>query len=206
MGTRPHPRTLLLLLVALPSLPCGLRGQAPGPAAEGREAGGIDAYRAELERQAADGGWWWTSNAEYREGEDDAVAYGVRHWIVDGGISAAGCLWSIRAGGAAPVHWRFYQGWDAARGAPFYYQAHVSGTSTGMGYQTQWGGAATVLVQEFGRSDGSVERVRHRVEWRDAATHLTRSATWSGERWEPNRSYTWTRRAAGPTPCGPGDR
>lgn len=200
------PATLLFVLALLPTLPVGAGGQDP-PASEGSaEPTGLDAFRAELERQAADGGWWWTSNAEYREGEERAEAFGVRHWLEPGGISAAGCLWSIRAGGAIRVHWRFYQGWDAARGAPFYYQAHTSGTGTGMGYQAQWGGAATVLEQEFGRSDGSVERVRHRVEWRDEETHVTRSAVWSGEGWEPNRSYTWTRRTSGPTPCGPGDR
>jgi len=200
--SKPLPVIFVLLL----ALPAGAGGQDRAAGEGDPEPHGLEAYRAELRRQAADGGWWWTSNAEYREGEDDAVAYGVRHWIVDGGLSAAGCLWSIRAGGGTPVHWRFYQGWDAARGAPFYYQAHTSGAGTGMGYQAQWGGAATVLVQEFGRLDGSVERVRHRVEWRDESTHVTRSATRSGERWEPNRTYTWTRRASGPAPCGPEDR
>lgn len=197
---------LLLAFALLPSVPAGVGAQDSASMEGSPEPDGLGEYRAELERQAAHGGWWWTSNADYREGEDDALAFGARHWIVEGGLSAAGCLWSLRPGGATAVHWRFYQGWDAARGAPFYYQVHVSGTGTGMGYQTDWGGAVTFLEQEFAWSDGSVERVRHRAEWPDDETHVTRTATWSGEGWTPNRTYTWIRRSEGPMPCGPAGR
>ncbi|NIP58661.1 MAG: hypothetical protein GWM92_10235 [Gemmatimonadetes bacterium] len=76
-----------------------------------------------------------------------AVAYGVRHRLVEGAFTAAGRRWRIRPGETTTVHWRFHQGWDGARGAPFYYQAHSSGRGSGMGDQTRWGGAATVLMQ-----------------------------------------------------------
>lgn len=126
----------------------------------------------------------------------------MRFWVEPGGLSAGGCLWSIEDGEPVAVHWRFYQGWDGARGRPFYYQAHTSGTITGMGYLTRREGRTTIMEQEFW-SEGTTQRIRHRTERSDADTHVTQSAVWSDGRWKPRRTYTWTRQTSGPTPCGP---
>lgn len=170
-----------------------------------RQAGddGLAAFRADLERLARDGSWWWASN-EGKESRPDAPdAYGVRYWIEPGGVSASGCLWSIAGGAVAAVHWRFFQAWDAAEGKPFFYQSHTSGTLTGMGYLTSRDGLESVIEQRFVGPDGNLGRIRHRSTWPGEDTHVTESASWSDGEWTPQRSDTWERRTTDAAPCGP---
>jgi hypothetical protein len=171
------------------------------------EAGGnavldLDTYKAELSRLSGSGGWWLASNAEHAASDGGIDAYGVRHWIELGGMSAGGCLWSIRDGNAADVIWNFQQGWDGARGAPYYYQTHVSG-GTGMGAVTSASEDATVVEQEFWWPDGTRQRTRHTSRWLDRETHETRSATWTAGKWSPGRAYTWKLQPPDQAPCGP---
>lgn len=173
---------------------------------QGGDATELEAHRANLAALSRDGSWWHAGNAEYLEadGDDAPDAYATRFWVEPGGISAGGCLWSIRDGHPVGVHWRFYTGWDEARGLPFFYQVHTSGTITGMGYLTERDGQTTVMEQQFKSTDGdAIERVRHRSDWPDADTQVTHSTVWSTGEWRPRRTYTWTRRTSGPVPCGP---
>lgn len=178
-------------------------GSPSADAQERDDLGSLEDYRAELEALSGDGSWWRASNAAYAAGDEDPDGYGTRFWVEPGGVSSGGCLWSIRDGKPVGVHWRFYQGWHGARGRPFYYQAHTSGTITGMGHLTERDGRATVMEQEFESTNGTSQRIRHRTEWTDADTYVTKSAIWSEEGWKPLRTYTWTRQTSGAAPCGP---
>lgn len=193
-------RTILHLL-ALWSLLVLPSDSVPQEQPEATDA--LEAFKTELLHRTRNGSWWYTSNAEYRASENDADGYGVRHWLAPGGLSAAGCLWSIR-GGAMTIVWTFYQGWDAAEGRPFVYQAHASGTGTGMGYEVVTEGGDTTVVQDFRWTDGTSQRVRHVSEWLDADTERSGSQMWEDGAWQPNRMYTWERRTSGPVACGPG--
>ena len=110
----------------------------------------LEAYRNELASLASEGSWWRASNASYTEQDGNAAdAYGTRFWLDPGGLSAGGCLWSIREGEPVAVHWTFHQGWDFSRGQPFYYQAHTSGTGTGMGWETHRAPGVSVMSRRF---------------------------------------------------------
>lgn len=189
-------------LVVTPILVAGLAGGAEPSSAD---APTLEEFKANLERMTRDGSWWFASNADYaqEDGEGAFESYGVRNWVEQGGISAGGCLWGMREASEPVVFWRFYQGWDFARGEPFFYQAHTSGTISGMGGPAP-DGESDSMVQAFASAEADgVNRVRHDSEWLDDDTHVTYSADRVDGTWQPRRTYTWHRRTDGEPPCGP---
>lgn len=194
---RPVRRLVLFIpLVVLTAAPLrGRRQEAPPD---------LTAYRTELAFSARAGSWWWTSNSGQATTADEPEAFGLRMWIDPGGISASGCLWSIRDGEADAVVWIFHQGWDGAEGRPFYYQSHTSGQGTGMGHLTSREGDSTEMVQDFWWGGGVHQRTKHRIRRVDEDTYVGASQSWTDGDWRPGRTYTWERRGAEePLPCGP---
>ncbi len=193
------PATLRLLASALTAAVLVSAGPATA------QPVGLERYREDLERRTRDGSWWWTSNEAYRDqdGAGAPEAYGMRLWTAPGGISATGCLWSIRDGQPAGVAWHFQQGWDGSQGRPFVYQAHSSGTGTGFGYVGALGDDTGTVEQDFWWTDGTTSQSRHEDSWINEDTRAGASLAWRDGAWEPNRTYTWERRRGGTVPCGP---
>ena len=187
-------RTLLLLLFAV--VPTGARGQTASPE--------LEAYRSDLEYSTRDGSWWWTSNAGQARSGGEPEAFGMRTWADHGGISATGCMWTIRNGRTDAVVWIFHQGWDGAEEQPFFYQSHATGQGTGMGHLTAREGDTTEMVQDFWWSNGVHQRMKHRSSRLNEDSYVGESLTWTDGAWRADRTYTWERRTAtSPLPCDP---
>lgn len=187
-------RTLLLFVLAV--VPTGARSQTALPE--------LEAYRSDLEYSTRDGSWWWTSNVEQARSANEPEAFGMRTWNDAGGISASGCLWTIRDGRPDAVVWIFHQGWDGVEKRPFFYQSHATGQGTGMGRLTAREGDTTEMVQDFWWSNGAHQRTKHRSTRLDEDTYVGESLTWTDGQWRADRTYTWERRpTTSPLPCGP---
>ena len=186
----------LIVLVLLAVVPGRAGGQVT-PA-------DLAAYLADLDYDAREGTWWWTSNAQQARSANEPEAFGLRTWIDPGGISATGCLWTIRGGRPDAVIWTFHQGWDGVEGRPFFYQSHATGLGTGMGHLIAREGDVTEMVQEFWWSNGAQQRTKHRTRRIDDDTYVGESMAWADGDWQADRTYTWERRPAPESlPCGP---
>jgi len=186
----------LLLLILFAVTPTRAEGQDSPPE--------LAAYRSDLQYSTRDGTWWWTSNAGQARSGGEPDAFGMRTWMDPGGISATGCLWTIKEGRREAIIWIFHQGWDGAEGEPFFYQSHATGLGTGMGHQTARESDTTEMVQEFWWSNGVHQRTKHRTRKLDDDTYVGESLAWTDGEWRADRTYTWQRRPAStPLPCGP---
>lgn len=159
----------------------------------------IAAWRAHVEYLTRDGSWWWTSNAHHSAEDGGIEAYAMAYVALPGGLASRGCLWWMRAG-SPNVAWQFFQGWDPAAAAPFFYQTNAGGAS-GMGTGWTHDGGSIAHEQTFRWADGSTTRLAHLTTPVGRDSLRVQSRAWVDGAWAPRRSYTWVRRDRTATPC-----
>ena len=157
----------------------------------------LDEWKADLVRIVGDA--WITSNEAYVSEAEPAVAYGTAMRLQPGGLSATGCLWSIRPDDTSRIEWRFFQAWDPVREQGMLYQSSAGGM-VGFGHFQRVEGEPD-LVQDFNGPAGPSFRAGHYETWEGEGTRVSRSVNWDEGRWAPRREYIWHRDPEAPIPC-----
>ncbi len=165
------------------------------PTASSSEA--LDEWKTSLARET--NVVWITSNEDYMEEDGGTEAYGMELRLLPDGMTASGCMWGESQAGGEQVFWRFFQGWDPARGAGFIYQSHPQGL-VAFGYLEDRGPYEPELTQHLMSPDGTITRNGHFETW-DGERRVSRSVNWIDGAWAPGRSYTWDADSNRVSPC-----
>lgn len=196
MNTRLQSLLLAVVVVLVPTVVMSANG--PREALQARTPLQLADFQRTLERMTRDGGTWIASNAQYAVEDGGILVYGMRHRMLNGGVSATGCLWGERDG-SQEVYWHFFTAWDPVQRRAILYQSHGNGT-IGIGTYADLAADTLTSEQTFTAPGGAEWRVRH-VQVSRGDTSFTQSFDHDSTRWVPRRSYTWVRSAVERVPC-----
>ena len=151
-----------------------------------------DWYLEEIATLTAGSGRWEADNSKYQSAEEPYDTY-VTEWIpAFGGTVMRGRLFGRVDGKDSVDFWEFRLYWHPEKKHAVMEQFGWGGT---VGIGTSWHEDGEIRSdQAFYGADGSVNRTGHVSHFPDSSTHVTASFGIEGDKWTPQREYTWHRR------------
>lgn len=149
-------------------------------------------FTDEIEFLTRDGGRWITDNGQYVSEQETDDAYGIEWRKSFDGHAMTGRLFGLKDGSETYSYWEFRFYWHPGKGEAV---AEQFGWGGGLGIGTMAPGEEGVMktVQTFYSPTQPSREEGHRSENPGPDTHVTHSFSIVDGKWEPRRSYTWTR-------------